>query len=306
MVELKNYKNIIGYGIGQYYDFVKEAIPDDIQVDFLSDMRWEDFGGTYNNIPVISPDRMAEIENAIVVVFSGNKRTSQSINSMLDKKGLPYIHVSQIIVTDISITGKELKERFGNGYYEDSLNNKIIFSEDIEESIVIHFLGRNNEIYIGNMVSSGPLSISCGNNGCCKIGANTEIESAKILVTNGTIEVGEYCLVSTGVVIRNHDSHHIFDKNTGKRINFAGNIHIGNHVWIGEGVTLLGSASIGDNSIVGTKAVTSASFPKEVIIAGNPAKVVREKVCWSKDSTEYYNRESLENCLAQEASLFFE
>lgn len=79
---------------------------------------------------------------------------------------------------------------------------------------------------------------------------------------------------------------------------------IGNHVWLCHGVTLLGSAAIGDNSIVGTREVTS-SFPKEAIIASNPAKVIREQVCWSKDNMNFYNRDFLDECMAREASKYF-
>lgn len=80
---------------------------------------------------------------------------------------------------------------------------------------------------------------------------------------------------------------------------------IGNHVWLCHGVTLLGSASIGDNSVVGTMAVTSSVFPKEVIIAGNPAKIIREQVCWSKDNTNFFNRDFLDECMAREAVEYF-
>ena len=76
---------------------------------------------------------------------------------------------------------------------------------------------------------------------------------------------------------------------------------VGDHVWLGYGATLLGNASIGDNSVVGTMAVTSGSFPEEVVLAGSPARIVREGVLWSKDNTEFYNREDLDSCLAREA-----
>lgn len=120
-------------------------------------------------------------------------------------------------------------------------------------------------------------------------------------MTDGRVDIGRDCLFSYDVVIRNHDTHHIFDKETGKRINYPGNVRVGDHVWLGYGATLLGNASIGDNSVVGTMAVTSGSFPKEVVLAGSPARIVREGVLWSKDNTEFYNREDLDSCLAREA-----
>lgn len=53
--------------------------------------------------------------------------------------------------------------------------------------------------------------------------------------------------------------------------------------------------------MVGSYAITSSRFPKEVIIAGNLVKLIREGIIWSKDSTEFYNRDLFEDCLDQKA-----
>ena len=223
---------------------------------------------------------------------------------MLDHMGLPYIHANKISGIQNTITGKELKSRT-EGVYTDAWGNRIEFFPDIEDSVTISLLGGYNLIRLGRGVSIGKLSIQCGKNALCSIGDGTEIEEARIIISDGKIEIGRDCLFSTSVILRNHDKHHIFDMRTGKRINYAGNLKIGNHVWICHGVTLLGGAEIGDNSIVGTMAVTSSAFPKEVIIAGNPAKIIREQVCWAKDNTDFYNRNSLDECMAKEAVKYF-
>lgn len=166
-------------------------------------------------------------------------------------------------------------------------------------------MGNHNLIRIEKGVSVGKLSVCCGKEATCSIGEGTEIEEAQFFITDGNVLIGRDCLFSHQVTLRNHDTHHIFDKNTGKRVNYAGNIKIGNHVWIGHGVTLLGSAAVGDNSVIGTMAVTSGTFPEEVVIAGNPAKVIREHICWSKDNTNFYNRNFWDECLAKEAEKYF-
>lgn len=303
MNEIQRHSNIVGYGIGQYYDYVKNRIPQDMHLDFLCDALWQQIGEEYDGIKVISPDDLKELSDVFVIVFSGNQRNWNSICAMLDSLGFPYIHIDHMIGKRV-ISGKELKKIDGEVYC-DKQNNSIKFFHDIEDSITVTFLGGSNRVKIGRHVSTEKLDICCGSNSVCIIGDGTEIESAKFIVTNGNIEIGKDCLFSYHVTLRNHDTHHIFDKDTQKRINYPGNIMIGNHVWIGYGATLLGNASIGDNSIVGTMAVTSSSFPAEVVIAGNPAKIIREHVCWSKDNTNYYNRDSLEECLAKEAIRYF-
>lgn len=140
------------------------------------------------------------------------------------------------------------------------------------------------------------LNISFGSNGYCFIDDNTEFIDTSFCISEGKITVGKDCLFSSEVIIRNHDSHHIFDSRTHQRINYTKDIEIGNHVWIGNRATLLGGAKIGDGSVVGSNAVTSSRFKKNSIIAGVPAKIIRENVCWSRDSTDYFNRAVLEEC----------
>lgn len=299
-MDLSEYQYIAGYGIGQYYDYIKPQLPPELHLDFLCDARFEQIGAEYDGLEVISPDTLKKMQNVFVVVFSGNIRNWQSISGMLDGLHFPYAHIDRVLGGRSTITGRDLKKQ-SSQLYLDGRGNRIAFFPDIEDSVSVSFLGDNNFVSIGRRVSVGKLRIHCGRNVFCSIGEGTEIEGAEFIATDGRIEVGQDCLFSTEVTLRNHDKHHIFDSNTGERINHSGNIKIGNHVWICHGVTLLGSASVGDNSIVGTMAVTSSTFPKEVILAGNPAKIIRRNVCWSKDNTDYYNRDSLSQCMAQEA-----
>lgn len=303
-MDLSKYKYIVGYGAGQYYDYVKEWIPSNIHIDYLCDAHWERIGENYGGIKIISPDELRKLQNVFVIVFSGNQRNFQSISSLLERMGLPYIHADRIMDFGYSISGKQLRES-GIKVYEDNRGNRIAFSDDIEDVVTVNFQGWNNNVWIGKGVSTGKLNIVCGKDATCRIGKGTEIEAAEIYVTNGSVLIGEDCLFSYQVTLRNHDTHHIFDRNTGQRINYGGSMNIGNHVWLGYGVTLLGSASIGDNSIVGTMAVTSGKFPEEVIIAGNPARIIKEHVCWSKDNTNFFDRDYFDECLAKEAAKYF-
>lgn len=54
---------------------------------------------------------------------------------------------------------------------------------------------------------------------------------------------------------------------------------IGNNVWIGSKVIILKGAKIGDNSIIAAGSVVlGKEYPSNVIIGGNPAKVIKEVV----------------------------
>lgn len=53
-------------------------------------------------------------------------------------------------------------------------------------------------------------------------------------------------------------------------------VKIGNNVWIGDNVCIMPGVSLGDNVIVGANAVVTHSFPKNVVIAGVPAAIIKE------------------------------
>lgn len=53
-------------------------------------------------------------------------------------------------------------------------------------------------------------------------------------------------------------------------------IVINKNVWIGASVTILGGVNIGKNSIIAAGAIVVKDVPSFSIVAGNPAKVVKE------------------------------
>ena len=52
-------------------------------------------------------------------------------------------------------------------------------------------------------------------------------------------------------------------------------IKIGNHVWVGAGVTILKGITIGDHAIIRGGSVVNKDVPPYSVVVGNPAKVVK-------------------------------
>jgi maltose O-acetyltransferase len=53
---------------------------------------------------------------------------------------------------------------------------------------------------------------------------------------------------------------------------------IGDNVWIGERAIILKGVNIGDNAIVAAGSVVTKSIPNNSLVAGNPAKIIKQNL----------------------------
>lgn len=60
-----------------------------------------------------------------------------------------------------------------------------------------------------------------------------------------------------------------------RKVVSKGPVVIEDNVWIGEGVAILPNVTIGRNSIIGANAVVTKDVPPNCVVAGNPAKVIK-------------------------------
>ena len=57
-------------------------------------------------------------------------------------------------------------------------------------------------------------------------------------------------------------------------------VRIGDHVWIGASAVILKGVTIGENSVVAASAVVTEDVPPHMLVAGIPAKPIREIAGW--------------------------
>lgn len=145
--------------------------------------------------------------------------------------------------------------------------------------------GKGNKIIIGKNVNLQKISFEVrGENNIIEIGDNTIIGENTYFILRGNghrILVGKDCMFSRNIKLMSSDGHKIYYKD--KLLETNGNIEIGNNVWLGDNVTILKNIKIGDGSIVGMNSIVTKSMEeKNVLIVGNPAKIVKNSIKWEK------------------------
>ena len=109
--------------------------------------------------------------------------------------------------------------------------------------------------------------------GRIKIGDYAMISPGTRISAANEITIGDSVMMANGVYITDSDWHELYDR--GRRSDKVTPVHIANNVWLGDHSTVLKGVSIGENSVVAAGAVVSKDVPANVIVAGNPAVVVK-------------------------------
>ena len=88
------------------------------------------------------------------------------------------------------------------------------------------------------------------------------------------IKIGKGCMFANGSYISDADWHGIYKRaepvGSTKKVELKDNVWIGDRAVVGKGVT------IGENSIVAAGAIVVKDVPSNVIVGGNPAKIIKE------------------------------
>ena len=160
-------------------------------------------------------------------------------------------------------------------------NNSIDIGENSRLKYTqITMMGDNNHIIAedGSKLD-GPCKITLEGNSTLYIGRNSGIRGVTFVAKDANITVGRNCMFSYDVIVRNNDSHKVLDAD-GNITNGAQDIVVGDHVWLCERSTILKGVTIGENSILAFGAVVTKDCPPNSVMAGNPARVVKQNITW--------------------------
>lgn len=88
------------------------------------------------------------------------------------------------------------------------------------------------------------------------------------------ITIGHGVMMANGAYITDSDWHGLYDRIA--RSESVTPVHLEDNVWLGDGAKVLKGVTIGENSVVAAGAVVTRDVPKNVVVAGNPAQVVKQ------------------------------
>jgi acetyltransferase-like isoleucine patch superfamily enzyme len=108
-----------------------------------------------------------------------------------------------------------------------------------------------------------------------EIEAHTFVASHCIIAARERIHIGPETMIAEMVTIRDHDHDPDYPPKSGRTLSAP--ITIGARVWIGTKATLARGVTIGDDAVVGANAVVTADVQPACIVAGVPAKLIRQK-----------------------------
>jgi acetyltransferase-like isoleucine patch superfamily enzyme len=115
-------------------------------------------------------------------------------------------------------------------------------------------------------------------NGKVTIGDNTYIMPHTMLVVNSSLHIGSNCAISWNCQIMDNDGHEFFIN--GLKQESVAPIFIGNNVWIGNNAIIKKGVKIGDGAAVASGSVVTKDVPGGVVVAGVPAKIIRDNIDW--------------------------
>ena len=148
------------------------------------------------------------------------------------------------------------------------------------------FMCKHDRTYLnikGDLVFEGSYSIGKGcrffisDGALAKFGNGYTNSNTTFIIMHG-ITIGDDCAISWNCQFLDEDFHDI---------NYMGKkekppvIEIGNHVWIGSNVSVLKGSKIPDGCVIASGSVVCSVFERvNCLLAGNPARVIKENIEW--------------------------
>lgn len=128
-------------------------------------------------------------------------------------------------------------------------------------------------VQIISTVATTELVVFAG--GLLEIGERAYINYGCSIAASQHISIGPRCSIGTHVMMMDNDFHRIEPERRDERPE-SRPIVLEENVWVGGRSIILAGVTIGADSAVGAGSVVTADVPPRTVVAGTPARVIRE------------------------------
>jgi galactoside O-acetyltransferase len=123
--------------------------------------------------------------------------------------------------------------------------------------------------------------------GTVTIGDRCFIGASHIVCHSG-VTIGHDVIMSWGITVVDHNSHAVEWEERKDDVALwsrgrkdwthvkVAPVTIGDKAWIGFGASILKGVTIGEGAVVGAKSVVTRDIPAYAVVAGNPARIIRQ------------------------------
>lgn len=139
------------------------------------------------------------------------------------------------------------------------------------------YVKRRKKIYLGNDVRILPnMRAEVYNDGFIKFEGDNSVGQNLHIISGANLEIGYGTTISSNVFISNIEHSYTINQSALKNDFKIKDVKIGKYCFIGTGAVILPGTILGDNVIVGANSTVKGVFNDGLIIAGSPAKIVKE------------------------------
>ncbi len=196
--------------------------------------------------------------------------------------------------------GDKIRIRVGN-------QGQLDFTDGVMESGIELNVGADGKMKIGSgsHISEGSI-LSAATRSRIELGGRNLISHSSVVdaANDVSIQTGDQCtfgwhlhLYAYAPIVLGNDvmasSYVYIESGAGHDLVIAGEkrypepLHIGEHVWLGLNSTILAGSQIGDGCMIGASSLVNRQFGHKQLIAGNPARVIKEQIDWDRNYAAY-------------------
>src|SRR5436190_3197221 len=162
-------------------------------------------------------------------------------------------------LAEASLRARQLQDRFNRSSAADNRERRIILED------LLGGIGTDTEI-------RPPLYCDYGSH--IRVGARVFVNCGLVALDVAAITIGDDVQIGPNVQLLT-PTHPLDAKLRRAKWEAAQPIVIEENAWLGGGAIVLPGVTVGENAVVGAGAVVTKAVPPNVVVAGNPARVIR-------------------------------